>query len=366
MNADLLDAEEYQPTTTTTAAERKSKPCTPTKELPKKTKSFRLEGKNLFLTFPQTTTTRQEALDALLSLPLKVKGAIVSQEKHVDQELHLHLVILLEEKLRTRNANYFDSLCGKHGNYQTIRSLKATIPYVLKEDKEALIYGEVPRFTKDKSELKSNRVAKMLQSGSTLEEVAEIEPGYFMLNKRKIQEYQSWCFQKSQKKQLKKLVLPLQYSGQNLDTVAIVDWLNMNLSTSRPFKALQLFLSGPPNCLKTSLINSLKRYLMVYHMPLHEDFYDSYSEDLHELVVLDEFKGQKTIQFLNEWLQGSVMTYKIKGSQGTKYKNLPMIIISNFQLDQCYKDINKVSTLQARLLEIYIHGPIDLDNIKFE
>lgn len=101
-------------------------------------------------------------------------------------------------------------------------------------------------------------------------------------------------------------------------------------------------------------------------MPLLEDFYDFYFDEKFDLVVLDEFKGQKTIQFLNLWLQGGDMTIRKKGSQYIKRKNLPMIILSNYSLDDCYKDQLKLSTLRARLLEIALTSPIDLDNIKFE
>lgn len=101
-------------------------------------------------------------------------------------------------------------------------------------------------------------------------------------------------------------------------------------------------------------------------MPLAEDFYDYYNDDDYDMIVLDEFKGQKTIQFLNEWLQGSPMTFRRKGSQGLKRSNLPMVIISNFHLGEIYKDQVKVGLLQSRLLEIYLTDIIDLDNIKFE
>lgn len=100
-------------------------------------------------------------------------------------------------------------------------------------------------------------------------------------------------------------------------------------------------------------------------MPLLEDFYDLYDDDLYDLVCLDEFRGQKTIQFLNLWLQGGLpMSVRKKGSQGLKRKNLPMIICSNFALENVYKDANKIDSLRTRLLEVEV-GRIDIDNIQF-
>ena len=99
----------------------------------------------------------------------------------------------------------------------------------------------------------------------------------------------------------------------------------------------------------------------MYHMPTTEEFYDQYSDD-YDLVVMDEFKGQKTIQWMNQFLQGSPMPIRKKGSQGMKYKNLPVVILSNYRLSECYvKAANdgRLSTLECRLEIIEIDSMID-------
>lgn len=86
-------------------------------------------------------------------------------------------------------------------------------------------------------------------------------------------------------------------------------------------------------------------------MSVTEDWLDGFDND-YDLVVIDEFKGQKTIQFLNEFLQGSRMTLKQKGKQYLKEKNVPVIILSNFRLDECYPKAhldNRLDTLACRL-----------------
>ena len=100
-------------------------------------------------------------------------------------------------------------------------------------------------------------------------------------------------------------------------------------------------------------------------MPLLEDFYDFYEDENYDLVVLDEFRGQKTIQFLNMWTQGGIMNVRKKGSQTMKTRNLPFIVLSNYPLDLVYKDPSKIETLKTRFLEIALTEPIDLDNIVF-
>ena len=70
----------------------------------------------------------------------------------------------------------------------------------------------------------------------------------------------------------------------------------------------------------------------------------------------------KTIQFLNQFLQGSAMPIRKKGSQGMKYKNLPVLILSNYRLSECYlKAANdgRLNTLECRLEIVEIDSFID-------
>lgn len=75
----------------------------------------RLQAKNWFLTFPQVTTTKEEALKRLQEHPhlnqLGIKGLMIAQEKHKDGNLHLHLGIWLKKQLNTTNRSYFDFVC---------------------------------------------------------------------------------------------------------------------------------------------------------------------------------------------------------------------------------------------------------------
>lgn len=330
-------------------------------------KKFRMQAKNWFLTFPQCAVTKEQALEAIISkLITSVKGVIVAQEKHADGENHLHIAIFLHDKLRTSSPEYWDFVCGKHGNYQSLKSIKGTIAYLKKEDTQPLIYGTIPEPSSDSSTPKSDTAATMIQSGSNLEQLNKEMPGFFMLNKRKIEEYSAWCSMKKQQESIKPLKLPILYTGEQTVTARIIEWLNMNLLTTRPFKQKQLYISSPPNHFKTSLINKLETHLRIYHMPLLEDFYDFYDDDQYDLVVLDEFKGQKTIQFLNLFLQGGIMNIRVKCSQKMKKKNLPMIILSNYELHNVYKDAFKIAPLSQRLIEINLTEPLDIDNITIE
>jgi hypothetical protein len=244
-----------------------------------------------------------------------------------------------------------------------MKSVKGTIQYLQKEDKKPLIYGDVPLNLEDSRVAKSDLVAKMIVSGSNLQEIANTYPGYFMLNKKKIEDFVSFTSLRCQRESLLPMKLPILYTGSHQATKNIVDWLNTNLRVSRKFKSKQLWIHGPTNYRKTSLLMTISEHMMIYPIPLREDFYDSYDEDVHEIAVFDEFKGQKTIQFLNLFLQGSIMTLAKKGSQYLKKKNIPVIILSNYAPNECYKV--PVDTLLSRIDVLALDEPIDLDNMNW-
>ena len=84
---------------------------------------------------------------------------------------------------------------------------------------------------------------------------------------------------------------------------------------------------------------------------------------------MDEFKGQKTIQFLNQFVEGVNMTLRVKGGQKMKRTNPPVIICSNASLDSIYHkkaESNSVylAALRTRFLEVCLGTediPIKLD-----
>ena len=92
-------------------------------------------------------------------------------------------------------------------------------------------------------------------------------------------------------------------------------------------------------------------------MPLDEEFYDGFDENMYDMVVLDEYKAQKRIQFLNTFVQGSTMPLRIKGAQTLKSKekgNLPVIVLSHYTIEGCYSKADSmiIDTLKARFLEV--------------
>ena len=75
-------------------------------------KEFRLESKNLFLTFPQTTYPLEDFKANCLKLfeSEGIEKLLISTEKHQDGNDHIHAVICLQKQLETQKQSYFDGL----------------------------------------------------------------------------------------------------------------------------------------------------------------------------------------------------------------------------------------------------------------
>jgi len=301
---------------------------------------LRLRGKCFFLTFPQSSVTKEDALKRIIEnkWPQELDWAIVAQEQHASGDLHLHAIVVFKKPLDSKNTNLFDFVCQKHGNYQSCRSLKASVQYVIKYGQYVSYHIDLKEFLSEKKEGKEkigSSVALMLQEGKSLIQINKEQPGYVLQHKRKIEEYQSWIQKKNYKPAKTWTILSLMtLSGPNYK---IAKWLNRNLFQQRPYGAKDLFIHGTTQLGKTSLIIKLQEFCRIYLVPLTEDWYDHYNDEDFDLAVMDEFKGHKTLFFMNEWCQGAPMYLKKRGIAGyTKKVHIPTIIVSNYSLSDCY------------------------------
>lgn len=331
---------------------------------------FRLQGKRFFLTFPQNTTAKEAARDVILASFPETVWFMISQETHQDGEKHLHLGIEFSQKLHTRLPGYFDSIGGgKHGDYRTMKSVSGTLKYLRKEDKEPLTHGTVPELNAGgKGSKKGDEVCAMLSAGSNLEDVFAQEPGYFLMHKRKIEELQGWLAVKKMRANVEPFPGRFSYLGSCVQTTAIVDWLNLNLFKEvRDLKRPQLYVHGPADSRKTSLVTMLQRWARVYWVPNDEEFYDLYYDEDYDLIVFDEWKMQKKLQWVNKFIEGAPCPIRKKGVAVTmKKKNLPVIFLSNYSTEALIKDRDDWNLFNARVLSIGLYNPIDIPNIYAE
>lgn len=335
-------------------------------------KKFRLQGKQLFLTYPQCLQLKEDVLKKVCALfKQNLVYAIVSQELHQTGDKHLHIVISLKNRIDWTNMSKMDALTGKRGNYQTCRSLIATVKYVVKDGCYCAHGVDVEEFLKQSKQKKSTQFAlTVMQHG--IDQVNELDPGFVLMNLHKLQAYQAYVSNlKEKENKLSLASYQATYTGTDLSIIGITEWLNANLFALgiKKFKSPQLYIYGDPNMGKTTLINNLMDLgVRVYYLP-SESYYCSYDDDAYDLIVLDEFKAQKKIQELNRWLDGSQFPVARKGTfPFIKKKNLPFIILSNYSVAECYKntDPHRLAPLDARLLCYHVSNFIDIKIDKVE
>ncbi len=331
---------------------------------------FRINCKQLFLTYPQCSADKQVVLTSIIE-KLDPEWAIVCREAHEDGTPHLHCVIVLKKPKNIRGFTLLDSIAGQHGNYQAARNLLKVISYVTKTSEYVAYQINLPQYLakaaqkKNRTKSKADIVAARIGAGESLFDINASLPGYVMIHKRKLEEYAAWTSLKRQRES------KLEWKVPALDThcafsqeYEILEWIIQNIKTDRTFKQEQLWVWGDRGTGKTSLIHWLEKFLVVYWIP-HEDFDDDYEDGCYDLAVCDEFKGTRKITWLNRFVQGGAMRLRKKGTQGMKRDNIPVIILSNYPIQYAYScnvpDIAK-RTLECRFTEVMI--PAD-EQIRF-
>lgn len=91
-------------------------------------------------------------------------------------------------------------------------------------------------------------------------------------------------------------------------------------------------------------------YAKPYIISSDEDWYCDFQNNCFDFAILDEFKANKSIQWMNSWLEGARMKLKKKGLAAgyVKTHNLPTIVCSNYSLEECY---HKVAQFNPAVLD---------------
>lgn len=294
-----------------------------------------------------------------------LEKACVGHELHQDGNSHLHCAIWLKSVVDLSGADCLDHLGGSHGDYRSMRNQKKCLEYVTKDGDyitHCMSVEELLKAWDKKKSVQANEVAIAIRDGGNVSDVESRYPGFFLMNKRKIEEYHGWIQRKKAKPQLRwhPLIHKMSYSTE---TSMIVGWLNSNILKERQLRQKQLYIWGLPGLGKTYLIEKLSERLRVYFIP-REDWETDYEDGLYDVAVIDEFKGQKTLQWMNQWLDGQQMRLKQKGVDGgVKRQRIPTIILSNKDPRAVYHntDIVYVDAFLDRLTVVNVVSMIDID-----
>nr|QHU79479.1 replication associated protein [Opuntia virus 1] len=158
-----------------------------------RTPSFKINAKNYFLTFPNCSLSKEEALAQLKSLktPTNIKFIRICEEHHQDGSPHLHVLIQFEKKFQCKNQRYFDlhhpsSSIQFHPNIQAAKSSSDVKSYMEKE-RCFLDYGEFQidgRSARGGKQSENESFAKALNASSkeeALQILKEEQPKHFLL-----------------------------------------------------------------------------------------------------------------------------------------------------------------------------------------
>ncbi len=314
-------------------------------EFPPRTKKFRTFGTKFFLTFPKCEVSPNLALTRVIFKHTDLKWIVCSQEKHLDGSNHLHLCIWLKKKISYRDPNYWDFIAKKHGNYQVARDIVHVLKYVTKHNNYVSHGIDVQSYLKSKKSKKGlsfEWAAAQMKAGASIEDLDEENPAIVLQNLRKLQDYQRFLNRKKRKLAGSNLTAwtPIDLLSLPQDFRSLGAWLNSNLGSPRIFKQKQLWIYGGTNLGKTSLMMSLMKYFRIYLVPLDCRYLDDYDDAEYDLIMFDEFKGQKTIRWLNGFVEGSPFPVLRRYNSTIKNKNLPVIVLSNYSIEESYSKVN--------------------------
>lgn len=93
---------------------------------------YRLQAKNIFLTYPQCDLEKEQVLQFFSNLFEYDFKYAIGREQHKDGGCHLHVLLALSQKFSTRNERWAD-IAHFHPNIQPCRSLKNVLRYVTKD-----------------------------------------------------------------------------------------------------------------------------------------------------------------------------------------------------------------------------------------
>lgn len=316
--------------------------------------TFRLNTKTLFLTYPQNSTTKEQALDNIKStFNNNIEFAIVAKELHQDGNSHLHILIKLIKKIDIRNKKILDDLTEKSGNYQSARNIKDVIQYITKDDDYLTSKINVLKYLEN-SNKKQTQDAKGIWSSVaedietlTLNELSIKYKSLFIQHSKKIidayNHYQNQKHQIDIKTYYDNIYTSVEFKPFQQDILNIVDG-----DVDR--RKVYWYYDNIGNTGKSYLTTYLELYKNAYVITggKHTDMYRHYNNE--KIIILDlprDYDSNESIySVIENFKNGYFLDTKYEGSR-KRFIPPHVIVMANFK-----PILNKLSKDRLQLIDI--------------
>ncbi|AAA47950.1 replication-associated protein [Tobacco yellow dwarf virus] len=140
---------------------------------PQKTKSFRLQTKYVFLTYPRCSSSAENLRDFLWDKLSRfaIFFIAIATELHQDGTPHLHCLIQLDKRSNIRDPSFFD-LEGNHPNIQPAKNSEQVLEYISK-DGNVITKGEFKKHRVSPSK-SDERWRTIIQTATSKEEYLDM------------------------------------------------------------------------------------------------------------------------------------------------------------------------------------------------
>lgn len=335
---------------------------------PKHNGRFCLRHKRIGLTYPQCEVDPQSCVDHLRTLLANYEPdlIIVAQEKHKNEGLHLHAYVRLAKQLDTRDQRFFD-IQTYHPNIKTINNELAWERYVCKCNNfrcfPAWYQPELIKLAAAKDSKKSSKSDLIAQAiyrdKQSIDEVRKNYTGFFVLHEKQVRAFYDAVIEERRNKlqRLKYLTITKFVGDGALNNQRIAGWLNDHILHPHTFRSLNLWVWGATKIGKSSLVQNLIDVgVNCYVVDYSTHFYNGIS-DATQLLVFDEYKGQRSITEMNKLADGSFCRLDTKGGSFQITRSLPVIVLSNFSINDAYHQVAQtddkwLDTMRGRFIEI--------------
>nr|AKM49918.1 AC1 [Chilli leaf curl virus]AZB50363.1 replicase [Chilli leaf curl virus]QZX45774.1 replication-associated protein [Chilli leaf curl virus]UVY90102.1 replication initiation protein [Chilli leaf curl virus]WID94113.1 Rep [Chilli leaf curl virus] len=249
-------------------------------------KRFQIYAKNYFLTYPQCSLTKEEALSQLqnLSTPTNKLFIRVSRELHENGEPHLHVLIQFEGKFKCQNNRFFDLVSPTrpahfHPNIQRAKSSSDVKAYVEK-DGDFIDFGVFQidgRSARGGCQSANDAYAEAINSGSkssALNILREKAPKDYVLQFHNLNSNLDRIFTPPPEV----YVSPFLSSSFDQVPAELDDWAAENVvgAAARPLRPVSIVIEGDSRTGKTMWARSLGPHnYLCGHLDLHPKVYSN-------------------------------------------------------------------------------------------